>query len=1125
MAYSEGMQRLDGAMVFSATDLNNFLECRRLAELEELVARRVLQRPEREDERSELVRRKGDEHEARYLRALEDAGVAVARIARAPRSLAGFHEAEAQTRAAMQSGAQVIYQATFFDGAFLGHADFLRRVERPSDLGHWSYEVIDTKLALETKPYFLLQLCNYSAHLERLQGVAPLHGYVVSGNGEERAFAIAQYAAYYRHVKHAFLHCVAEAAKRDEARTYPLRRSHCTYCAWDDACRAKRRADDHLSLVAWMRRDQIARFEAAGITTVARLAEASDDARPQGMNPETFVRLRRQAALQCAARDGTARYEVLPLHPGAGFALLPPPDDGDVFFDMEGDPLYEPGRSLEYLFGIWCPREDPPFRAFWGLDRAHEKLAFEAFVDDIVARRKRSPAMHVYHYANYEKAALRRLAQQHATREDAVDDLLRAEVFVDLYAVARQALAISEESYSIKRFEQFYGLERATHTKRGDDSIVMFEQWLLSHDDEVLHDIERYNADDCRSTYLLREWLLERREERARERGELIPFRDRKEVPATPEAETNALPSVDDPLLEALLAYHRREAKPVWWAFFDRCENADDLLEFDREAIGGLRLLRDVAPRPEKRSMVYSYHLPPQRYKLGVGDKVCDPATHQPKSIGVIHAIDDERGVLELKSTMPHERALALNALVPGGPVNTEVQQEALARIARAAAEGTLESQYRAVADMLERRPSRMRGGTPGATLQPEHVSAEAVSALVAAIDSSYLFIQGPPGTGKTTVAAAAIADLLQAGKRVGIVSTGHKAIHHLLHKVEAVMRERRAHFRGRYKHSDNAHSIYISREREPAVESCGSNADFATLDFDLAAGTAWLFTRPELCGAFDYLFIDEAGQVALADALAVSACAQNVVLLGDPAQLAQVSQGTHPHGADCSVLEHLLGDHATIPPDRGIFLDRSYRMHPDICAFISDVLYDGRLSAAPATRNHRVESPGLRGSGLRYVPIEHEGNAAESLEEAEYIATQIALLRAGTVSDDDGIARPLLESDIIVVTPYNAQRRRIERTLRAAGFEIAVGTVDRFQGQEAAVVFYSMATSSGDDIPRDLNFIFEQNRLNVAVSRARALSIVVGSPRLLDVSCTTIEQMTMLNVLCAYVERAQRST
>lgn len=1140
------MQYLDGQPVFSATDLNNFLECRRLTELESLVARDLLARPADEDEQSKLVRRKGEEHEGRYLARLREQYPELVAFGPSKRGLDAYKAAEEQTLAAMRAGAPIIYQATLFDGQFVGHADFLRRVERPSDLGAWSYEVLDTKLALSSKPYFLVQLANYSEHLTRLQGVAPRHAYIILGDNVEQSFLIHEYMAYYRHLKSEFLAFVTATAGSDAAREYPLPRKHCSYCPWDAQCERRRIDDDHLSIVAWMRRDQIATFESSGISTVAQLAALPDDARPAGMNPETFVKLRRQAALQIRGRDGNNYFELLHHDPRGGFGILPPPDDGDVFFDMEGDPLYEPGRSLEYLFGVWT-NDEPQFRAFWGLNRHDEKQAFEAFIDFIGERRKQFPAMHVYHYAPYEKTALRRLAQEHGTREDEVDALLRGEVLVDLYAVVRQAIAISEDSYSIKRLEKFYGLKRSTIVKKGDASIVMFEQWLREGDDGILRDIEAYNRDDCYSTLLLRDWLLERRSQATLEHGVEYPFHAPKEEKERPQPDDQLdvkasdlersllkdLPPVDEYSYEKLsddqrmrhilghaLAYHRREDKPVWWAFFDRCDNVDDLLEFDREAIAGLSFDEDAPVRTEKRSRIYTYRMPEQRYKLGAGDQVCDP--YIGKGIGTIVAVDDERGILELKTTRDQEYARAITALIPGGPLPANEQRRAIVRVATAFERGSLAQEYPAVADLLTRAVPRIRARAPGLPIQPDPVNAETVSSIIAKLETSYLFIQGPPGSGKTTTCAHVICDLLEAGKRVGVVSNGHKAIHHLLHKVEAGMSKRRASFRGLYKHSSASdHSIYESELASPMIVSTGSNAAFEDLDFDLAGGTGWLFSRPELCGAFDYIFIDEAGQVSLADAIAIAGCAKNVVLIGDPAQLSQVSQGSHPYRLGLSVLEHILGDEPTIAPERGIFLDISYRLQPEICSFISEEVYDGRLRPAPQTANHRVRSLGLSGGGLRYIPIEHRANSASSIEEADCIVREIAVLRDGYVADDAGIERRMKEGDIIVVTPYNAQRRLIERRLTDAGFAIRVGTVDKFQGQEAAVVFYSMATSSGDDVPRDLGFLFEQNRFNVAVSRARALSVLVCSPRLLDVSCHSPEQMAMINFLCAYVEKS----
>lgn len=1154
------MQRLDGLFVYSASDLNDYLECRRLTELESLVARGRLARPDIEDPQADLLRRKGAEHERAYLEkmlALYPGDVAA--FTPTPSGIEAYLQAEATTLEAMKRGAPIIYQATFFDGRFVGYADFLRRVDEPSTLGAYSYEVIDTKLGLSPKPYYVIQICNYSEHVARLQGTTPHFGYVVLGNGDEEAFRLHDYMAYYRRLKHRFLEFASNAERGEDAAQYPFECGHCTICPFDAACELLRRDDDHLSLVAWVRRDQIAKLEAARITTVRSLAGASSAERPTGMNAETFGKLRRQADLQIRARDEQRPiYELLQHAPPMGFTLLPRPAEGDVFFDMEGDPLYEPGRGLEYLFGCWMPDDEASFRAFWGTDRDGERRAFEQFVDFVTERRERYPAMHIYHYASYEKNALRKLAQLHATREKEVDDLLRGEVLVDLFTVVRQALAISEERYGLKNLERFYDLTRETDVKKGDESIVMFERWLFEPDSRILRDIERYNRDDCLSTYRLRTWLLERRAEAIASYSIDLPHRDEK---AEPEPETDAdaqfrsdverrlLDGIQAPqseleyrampaqrrmryLLGNLVAYHTREEKPEWWAYFDRCDNIDRLTEFDRDSIGGLKLCEEVPPYRLNGSTVYTYTFPDQLYKLAEGDAAVNPRTR--KQGGTIVRLAPDEFRLELKMRAGLETAREVFELIPGRPFVATEQRKALARAGAELLGTTLAREHPATNDVLSNRAPRFL--RPTVKVQPDDLTAESVSAAVRALDSSYLFIQGPPGSGKTTICSKVICDLLAAGKRVAVSSTSHKAIHNLLQKVETCTFERGGAFRGLYKHSkSNPGSVYHSPSlvATPFIESVDDRAAFSSDDYQLAGGTGWLCAREELDGKFDYLFIDEAGQVSLADAIAMSLCAKNVVLLGDPSQLAQVSQGRHPLHADDSVLQHLLGGDQTVSPSRGIFLERSYRMQPRICEFVSNAMYDGRLKPGESTGQHCILTDSRQYSGLYFVGVEHAGNSSSAREEADEIARRISVLLAeGRLVDSEPglpeIRRKINERDCIVVTPYNAQRRLILEVLREADIDVdvrtgvRVGTVDKFQGQEAAVVFYSMATSSGEDIPRNVEFLFERNRFNVAISRARAASVLVCSPRLLDIRCRTPEQMALANLLCAFEESAE---
>jgi len=1133
------MQRIEGRFIFSASDLNNALECDYLIELETRAALHELVRPQ-PSPTVELLARKGDEHELRQLeryRASLGDGIVVFPTD-IESSLEAFAAAEARSLEAMAAGAPLIYQATFFDGTFLGRTDFLRRVQRPCLHWPWSYEVIDAKLALTPRPYYLVQLAHYSAHLARVQGTVPTSMHVLLGSGAERAFRVDDFAAYERHLRARFLETMA----RDARDAYPLEVPHCEICRWYDRCAAVRLDDDHLSLVARMRRDQIAKLEREGILTMTALAGAADDDRPFGMEQTTFATLRAQASLQeIGRREHRLVYELLDGTEGRGFEMLPPPDFGDLFFDIEGDPLYAPERGLEYLFGFYVASERR-YVAFWARSRAQERAAFESALDFICERRRRYPNLHVYHYAPYETSAFRHLMGFYGTRERELDDLLRNSVFVDLFAVVRQALRISQASYSIKKLEPFYGMHRDTQVQRGDDSIVMFESWLAGGDDSILRDIERYNDDDCRSTFLLREWLLERRAERESQLGRALAWRDgaSKETPedggrselaarllegiAAPES-VQALRASDETtrarwLLGHLLDYHAREAKPTYWKYYDRIANADRLLEFDHEALGGLTLRDDVAPfklKRRDRNFVYTFTFPDQLHNLGTDMPHCPDAQ---VAAGSIVLLDDDRNELQIKLNAAI-RPNQLRALIPGKPIQTNEQREALSRIARDYLDGTLAAAFPATLSLLLAHRPRTRAARE--RIQPDFVDRVSVSALVQDLDGSHLAIQGPPGSGKSTLAAHLVVDLLAMGKRVGIVSGGHKAIHNLLDKIEDRACTRGLRFRGLQKYSTTTEgSRYCSRDSDSWIEATESNDAFAR-DHDLGAGTAWLFTRETMTGRYDYLFIDEAGQMSLADAVACSRSAHNVVLLGDPLQLKAVSQGAHPPGTDLSILQHVLGPHETIDPNDGIFLDRSYRMAPPICSFISHAVYEDRLHAAAGCERNAIDAPGWIRAGLAFLPVKHDGNARASDEEAAAIVEAVQALLRGRVTIGQGAPRPIAPDDIIVVAPYNAQRKRVRKRLEESGLaQIRVGTVDKFQGQEAAVVFYSMATSNGSTLPRDLEFLFERNRLNVAISRAQCLSVLVCSPDLLSVRCSTPEQMALVNLLCAFVEAAR---
>ena len=1099
---------------------------------------------------------RGDAHEAAHLAKLRAEGRSVIEIRTDElRTPAQLHAAEAATLDAMRRGADVIFQATFFDGRWRGHADFLYRTDRPSPvLGDYSYDIADTKLSRGVKAAAIIQMCVYADLLERLQGVAPETVYVVTGDGEEHPHRLADYAAYFRHARSRFEARVLGGSQALE--TYPDPVDHCRVCVWYPTCITRRRADDHPSIVAGMRRVDTERFLNAEIPTLTRIAELPRDASVPEMPSHTTRRLSHQARLQLhERRTGERVFELIAPEPevtGKGLAALPEPTPWDLFFDIEADP-WALDDGLEYLLGLATRDEDggqPNYAALWGHDREGEKAAFEAFIDECIGRLNAHPEMHVYHYGGYESGAVKRLMQRHATREDEVDRLLRGGVFVDLLNVVRQGVRASVESYSLKQIEKFYLPAREGPVTEAGFSVVEYERWMRERDDGILQEIADYNRDDCVSTLLLRDWLEARRSEAVAAFPEADWIRPtvRDGLPTEAQVErTEAVQRRMDDLLAGipadraertdeqqgrwllaqLLDWHRRDDKPAWWLWHDLRQRSTEDLIGASEGIGGLTFEAELGPI--QRSVLRRYRFPPQDHKFRPGSEVFDP---DPRfgdfgaSAGTVVAIDDVEGTVDLKvgkKRLPHHPT----ALIPGTPLDQRAMRDALLRVSDHVVVHGMEGMgaYRAARDLLLRRPPRVGDAMPGEALVREgEMTLDAARRIATALDDTVLPIQGPPGTGKTYTGARMVVELVRAGKRVGIAAQSHKAISNMLGQVLEAADEAKVAVRAIQK-CDNGDQVDLD-----GVRTTGDNGDvergMSEGEFDIAAGTSWLFSREQMLGTVDVLFVDEAGQMSLANVVAMSGAARSIVLLGDPNQLPMVSQGTHPDGAGASALEHVLANATTLADPSGLFLETTWRMHPDVNAYVSTAFYDGRVVTHPANALQRVSSaePMLDGAGIRFVGLEHEGNASKSPQEAAAIADVVAGLIGTPWTDRDACTEPLTPDDLIVVAPYNAHVAEIAKAVAARlgdGARVPVGTVDKFQGQEGAVAIYSMASSSRDDAPRDMDFLYSRNRLNVAVSRARAVAIVVASPRLLEANCRTPEQMRLVNALCQLAEHA----
>ena len=1127
------MKLHDGKPLYSATDLLNFLGCTHATALDvQVLGGSLAFASKAKDEYRDLLSAKGDEHELVYLEKLKGEGRTVVEI---PKRMDAIDEMVALTRQAMRDGAEVIFQGALTAPGWHGYSDFLLKVDRASSLGPWSYEVADTKLARSAKPKHVVQLCIYSEIIAREQDLRPEFAHVVLGDQTVVAVRLHDFVFYSNRARDRFNGFVSGDSRVSVAERCP----HCGLCRWSERCDAEWDRDGNLRLVAGLSAPQARKLRTAGITTIEELASLDAGVAIPRMQPTTLERLRAQAGLQMVKRTTDEnRVELLPPLDRRGFARLPEPNEGDLFFDMEGDPVYSPEGSLEYLFGYhYVEAGENRYKAFWARDRAGERKAFEDALDFITTRLEQYPDAYVYHYAAYEQTALKRLAreygsssrhldaikrlaQSYGTRENEVDDLLRNRRMVDLYKVVREAVQTSEPAYSLKNLEVFFADKRTQEITSGGDSVVAFERWLKLGDDSILEQIERYNEFDCLSTRLCRDWLMSLRpaetswfdpdaeraaddEEREKKRREddarILQMRES----LVEGAEGEELEWRE--LLGYLLEHHRREARSEWWKFFDRLEPDHDPFE-DMECIGGLTVDPDFNPRPEKKSMIWRLKFPVQETKIEAGSETVRVDTR--KSGGDIFAIDHDERWLEMKVGPSKPLFGEVTHLARGGPLMDIVIRDSISRYAGSVIAGDADK-HAAITSILRRDHPRLDGAPilPGIADQ----LTETIAA-VGRMDRTHMVIQGPPGSGKTFTSAHAIVSLMEKGKRVGVTSLSHKAINNLLRTVEEVATKRGVTFTG----------VKLAKDPEDRLEGSvikdvSDNKVVSGGDHQLIGGTAWLFSRPEMEKKVDYLFVDEAGQVSLANIVATGMAAENIVLVGDQMQLAQPAKGQHPGGSGVSALDYLMGEWATVPADRGIFLSRSWRMHPDLCRFISEAFYDGKLESAECTKGQMLQlgegcDPSFAPTGLRFVEVEHADNTQRSQEEAIRVNEAYGSLLGRHWVNEKGETREISPEDILVVSPYNLQVSLLKRTLPPGA---RVGTVDKFQGQEAAVVLVSMASSSGDDAPRGIDFIFSKNRLNVALSRARCLSVIFCCPALLDVVCTDLEKMNLVNTVC----------
>jgi len=1074
---------------------------------------------------ADLLIEKGAQHEHNCLQDLEDQGRSIYQVpGRNPDET--FLQWVARIGNPMERGHDVIYQMPLVHEGIRGIADFLIRVEHDAE-GYCAYEPVDAKLTrVEGKPGHVLQLCFYADALEALTGHAPRDMHLWLGSGVSESLRVEEFRPYWRRLRRQ----LATLLNEDEiGATRPEPCTHCDYCEFNPMCDAQWREEDSLVYVANIRTPDRHALETDGVRTVVELSRNSGPIRE--LHDENLDRLVRQAALQVASRehpDAPPVYELVtpsedPVF-GHGFELLPAPDDGDVFFDFEGHPFWSAQHDLFFLSGLRYRNDagEWSYDARWAHELEAQALMVKELVEFFAARRSSFPNMHVYHYNHTERSSLERLTRG-TEAESLFGSLAETGLFVDLYVVAKNALQVGTESYGLKSLEHLTGFVRRGGIERGAGAVVVYDNYMTTKDPTLLEEIARYNEDDVAATMALRDWIVERRPIEIAWRDSVLEAMD-------PSLDTDDLVErlkifgEDSPqhLLGDLLNYWRRERVANTEPKFAEAASDFATLYGDPDYIANLSFqgFEDVV---SKGAPAVDAHFtwPEQTVSPVFEDKrkrnVLFTGVGVERGYGYLPKIDIEARTLTMRWRERHEEAGGLPAVVTYddyvGPMEKPGVLIHLGDQIVNPVVGDPPSRV-SLALLARERPRFIDGFGPAGGLFTDDL--DRALRWVGQLDESYVAVQGPPGSGKTYSGSHIIYALIKAGKRVGITAMSHAAIDNLFQATYEVFAEKgELEILHALRRGDKPKSGAL-----PGVRYASSPKEAEGTTYNLVAGTTWLWARSTLRPfPVDVLVVDEAGQLALADAVASANGARNLILLGDPLQLSQVAQADHPDGSGASVLEHILGAHATLPDDQGIFISETRRMHPDVCRFISNQIYEGRLSSHESCAQQATEF----GTGLRWLEALHTTRSTESPEEADIVISQVTEMLGTPWVNQRGERAALRVQDFMVVAPYNDQvrllRAAFDRTPRLR--DVQIGTVDKFQGREAPVVFFTMTTSSGEDMPRGPEFLFSRSRLNVAVSRARCLAYLVCTEELLNSRAHTIEEMRLIGTLSAFVEYA----
>lgn len=1077
----------------------------------------------------------------------------------------------AQTVALMEARIPVIYQGGLEHRGektlFLGKPDFLvlagwelffeetgLRAQKTDGDITGGYSVWDAKYSSHTKPEYALQVAIYIEALRQAGHLAENveHGLIL---GNRTLLALKEYeivpaTRLAREQLEATIHDVQVTDRAELLADFTWHCSgnkQCEICEYPEQCKDNREATSDLLLVAGLGKSLRDKLLNAGITTLGELAN-TELSSVKDVSKQSFERFKAQAKIQETSRSsGKPEHELLP---SPMLQYLPKPDPMDVFFDMEGFPYFRDG-GLEYLFGNWT--RDAEFVEFWAVDRKSEKTSFIEFMQWLDKRMNENPAAHIYHYASYERTALRKLANRHAVMTEELAKLELDHRFVDLYPIVTKSIRVGEPRYSIKNLERHYDFEREADVTNANASIDEFAVWRdlehhLANDPDLADrkDLQRrsaaaykalrdYNTEDVISTMMLYDWLLTL-DSAATKPWETVFYKPEVSQSAgltDRELKLLELESITaflfDPISdyekgknskmdlqveawEALahsILFYKREEVMFWADLNVRMTYDNEQLTKDREALVIDELREETSDGlsiDAEHSGIYRVQIEPDElFSPKAGMAIAIRYESEPGIVrfdfGSVVSNDSGSVVFNRKADNPESLSFSPTAIFDTTQYRTEGKQHFLNETAReiTAVWGDPFSEPPegfAILDLLLRRPPRLSERLP--LMDPD--SSDYLPALINTaerMDGAALAVQGPPGTGKTYLASRLIKHLVENGNRVAVGTNSHAAVENLLDAcIEAKVPSNLV-MKAINTGSIDERSWNAFKSTGPLVTAMKRNNGGLVM-----GGTSFTLCNKQVRELpFDYLMIDEAAQYSLVDLIAASGIARNIILFGDPQQLAQVVQAVHPGGVENSALGHFMGDNSILPSDLGYFVEVTRRLHPEVNKVVSWLAYENRLSSEEKTKNNLI--PNVE-PGIHVVELEHTGNSTHSTEE---VAEVLAKVR-----EHISVVSP---EEILIVAPYNNQVNAIRAALDKEGFEdVRVGTVDKFQGQEGMLLIISLACSSADDAPRGLDFLLDRNRLNVAISRAKSVCYLIYSKNLLSASFRTIEDVKSVSRL-----------